>query len=110
MRQNSVHSHVNAFSDKHIEGKRTLPELEELLNELKTKELWNKNIPLMLEMYFNQMFERLIKIKTKVFCSIVIGNYSYDGVVFPKDLLLVKFVQNIGFEVDKIEVEKATLF
>ena len=110
LRQTSVRSHLNAFENKYIEEKLTLHELEQLLDELKTKKLWNKNIPLMLEMYFNQMFELLIKIykvlKSDGFCSIVIGNSSYGGVVFPTDLLLAKFAQKIGFEVDKIEIDR----
>lgn len=110
LRQSSVRSHLNAFSNKHLEQKLTLPELEKLLDELATKELWNKNIPKMLEMYFSQMFELLTKIykslKNNGFCAIVIGNSSYGGVVFPTDLLLAKFAQKIGFEVDKIEVDR----
>lgn len=110
LRQTSIRSHLNAFSNKHIEEKLTLPELEQLLIELKTKKLWNKNIPLMLEIYFSQMFELLTKIykilKNDGFCSIVIGNSSYGGIVFPTDLLLSKFAQIIGFKVDKIEVDR----
>lgn len=110
LRQISVRSHLNAFTNKYIEKKLTLPELEQLLEELKTKELWNKNIPMMLEMYFNQMFELLIKIhkvlKKDGFCSIVIGNSSYGGVVFPTDLFLAKFAQKVGFDVEKIEVDR----
>lgn len=110
LRQTSIRSHLNAFSNKHVEEKLTLPELEQLLIELKTKKLWNKNIPLMLEIYFSQMFELLTKIykilKNDGFCSIVIGNSSYGGIVFPTDLLLSKFAQIIGFEVDKIEVDR----
>ena len=110
LRQTSVRSHLNAFSNKCLDERLTIPELDQLLEELNTKKLWNKNIPLMLEMYFSQMFELLIKIykvlKTGGFCSIVVGNSSYGGVVFPTDLLLAKFAQKVGFEVDKIEIDR----
>lgn len=110
LRQTSVRSHLNAFSNKHLDERLTIPELDQLLEELNTKKLWNKNIPLMLEMYFSQMFELLLKIykvlKTGGFCSIVVGNSSYGGVVFPTDLLLAKFAQKVGFEVDKIEIDR----
>ncbi len=83
----------------------TLPELEKLLDELATKELWNKNIPKMLEMYFSQMFELLTKIykslRNNGFCAIVIGNSSYGGVVFPTDLLLAKFAQKLDLKLIK---------
>lgn len=110
LRANSLRSHLNGFNNKNIVNKFKSPELEVLLDELKTKKLWNKNIPIMLEMYFNQLFELLLKLydvlKLNGFCSIVIGNSSYGGVVFPTDLLLAKFAKEIGFTVDKIEVDR----
>ena len=46
----------------------------------------------MLAMYFDQMFSLLDSIYTVLekdgFCSIVGGNSSYGGVVFPTDLIL----------------------
>ena len=40
------------------------------------------------------------------FCSIVVGNSSYGGVVFPTDLILASYAEDIGFSVDKLEVDR----
>ena len=38
------------------------------------------------------------------FCSIIVGNSAYGGIVFPTDLILADFAESIGFKVDKIDV------
>ena len=118
---------VNKYSDlkklrevslrSHLNGNLVIPEdavvtdtLELLLKELETKELWDKRIPKMLKLYFNDMF-RIIDNAYKVlendgFCSIVVGNSAYGGIVFPTDLILAEYAESIGFTVDKVEVDR----
>lgn len=113
LREISLRSHLNGLSSKVDLEKldlRTLEELDILIKELETKELWDKKIPLMLKIYFAEMFELLEKIYVSLekngFCSIVVGNSAYGGIIFPTDLLLAKYAENIGFKVDKIEVDR----
>lgn len=110
LRKKSLRSHLNAFSDVSANHKIKLKELDILLDELKTKKLWNKKIPLMIEIYFEQMFSLLNELysilKDDGFCTIIIGNSSYGGVIIPTDLLLAKYAKKIGFIVDKIEIDR----
>ena len=81
-----------------------------LLEELKSKSLWDKRIPQMLSLYFSDMFRVLEHCFTALedggFCAIVIGNSSYSNVVFPTDLLLAEYAERIGFKVDEIFVDR----
>lgn len=113
LRKQSLRSHLNGLSaktDPSTLNLTTLQELDELISELETKKLWDRKIPLMLRMYFSEMFMLLREIYKALekdgFCSIIVGNSSYGGVIFPTDLLLAKYAESIGFEVDKIEVDR----
>jgi len=83
---------------------------QELLDSLATKKLWDKRIPLMLQLYYLDMFKVIDQsyaaLEDNGFCAIVVGNSSYGGVVFPTDLILAEYAQKIGFKVDKIEVDR----
>lgn len=113
LRNISLRSHLNGLSSntklKSLDVK-TLPELDFLIDELSNKELWDKKIPIMLKLYFSEMFTLLTDIykslKQNGFCSIVVGNSSYGGVIFPTDLLLARFATTLGFKVDKILVDR----
>ncbi|MGX7059709.1 DNA methyltransferase [Vagococcus humatus] len=113
LREISFRSHLNGLSSKTDISKldlKTIPELDTLINVLQTKELWDKKIPIMLKMYFSEMFELLDRIWESLecdgFCSIVVGNSAYGGIIFPTDLLIAKYAETIGFTVDKIEVDR----
>lgn len=113
LRNISLRSHLNGLSIKKDSTKstfKTLLELDILIKELETKELWNKKIPTMLKTYFSEMFELLEKIYESLensgFCSIVVGNSAYGGIIFPTDLLIAKYAESIGFKVDKIVVDR----
>lgn len=113
LRNISLRSHLNGLSSKKTWedlNLQSLPELERLLRLLSTKELWDKKIPTMIALYFHEMFTLLEKIyislKKNGFCSIVVGNSSYGGIIFPTDLMIAKYAQSIGFTVDKIEVDR----
>ncbi len=78
--------------------------------ELQKKELWDKRIPKMLQLYYNDMFQVLDESYKALgdggFCCIVVGNSAYGGIVFPADLILAEYAEKIGFRIDKIEVDR----
>ena len=108
LRKTSLHSHLNGDLGAEVEPKSEV--LAQLLEELKTKELWDKKIPKMLQLYYDDMF-RVLDACCRVldedgFCCIVVGNSAYGGVIFPADLILAEYASRIGFTVDKIEVDR----
>lgn len=108
LRNKSLRSNLNGLlkDDNIIDS----TPLSSLIEELKTKDLWDKRIPQMLRLYFSDMF-RVIQQCFRVlehngFCCIVVGNSAYSNVVFPTDLLLAEYATKIGFVVDKILVDR----
>ncbi len=81
-----------------------------LTEKLSHCKLWDKRIISMLKGYYEDMFEVIDNcynvLERGGFCSIVVGNSSYGGVVFPTDLLLAEYAQSIGFEVDCVDVDR----
>lgn len=108
LRNASLHSHLNG--DLNIEVKAKSETLTKLLIELQEKELWDKKIPKMLQLYYDDMFkvldESYASLVDQGFCCIVVGNSAYGGIVFPADLILAEYAEKIGFKVDKIEVDR----
>lgn len=108
LRNASLHSHLNG--DLNIEVKAKSETLAKLLIELQEKELWDKKIPKMLQLYYDDMFkvidESYALLADEGFCCIVVGNSAYGGIVFPADLILAEYAEKIGFNVDKIEVDR----
>ena len=84
--------------------------LKEQLDKIKDIKLWNKRIPEMLKLYYQDMFNVIRNsyevLENKGFCAIVVGNSAYGGVIFPTDLILAEYADYIGFKVDKIEVDR----
>lgn len=108
LRRSSLHSHLNG--DLKVDAAPKSRVLTELLSELEHKELWDKKIPKMLQLYYDEMFQVIDEsyrvLADKGFCCIVVGNSAYGGVVFPADLLLAEYAQRAGFTVDKVEVDR----
>lgn len=108
LRNASLHSHLNGDLNLEVESKSET--LTELLVKLQKKELWDKKIPKMLQLYYDDMFKILDEcykaLDDKCFCCIVVGNSAYGGIVFPADLILAEYAEKIGFKVDKIEVDR----
>lgn len=108
LRNASLHSHLNGDLNLEVESKSET--LSKLLVELQKRELWDKKIPKMLQLYYDDMFKVLDEsykvLDDKGFCCIVVGNSAYGGIVFPADLLLAEYAEKIGFRVDKIEVDR----
>jgi DNA modification methylase len=40
------------------------------------------------------------------FCSIIVSNSAYGGVIVPTDLILAEYAEKLGFEVEKIEIDR----
>lgn len=108
LRKNSLHSHLNGDLSRKVQSKNAT--LTALLTRLKEKELWDKKIPKMLQLYYDDMFQVVEEcykaLDEKGFCCIVVGNSAYGGIVFAADLILAEYARQIGFTVDKIEVDR----
>lgn len=108
LREISLHSHLNGNLNIEVDNHSMF--LSDLLTELKTKNLWDKKIPQMLKLYYDDMFKVVDEcyrvLHDKGFCCIVVGNSAYGGVVFPADLILAEYAKKVGFTVDKIEVDR----
>lgn len=109
LRKQSLRSHLNGeltINKKTIYTKT----LDMLLDKVKTKKLWDKKIPNMIALYYDDMFNVINQcydvLEKDGFCCIVVGNSAYGGVIFPADLLLAEYAESIGFIVDKIEVDR----
>lgn len=104
----SLHSHLNGNLKE--QALKSSQYLDELIAELKTKDLWDKRIVSMLQLYFSDMFTVLEAcynvLEKNGFCSIIVGNSSYSNVVIPTDLLLAEYAERLGFKVDKIIVDR----
>lgn len=109
LRKQSLQSHLNGDLQNQ-ENIFTSKSLETLLCKLKTKKLWDKKIPDMIKGYYDEMFDVIKQcydvLEKGGFCSIVIGNSAYGGVIFPADLIFAEYAEMIGFKVDKIEVDR----
>lgn len=110
LRKKGVRSHLNGYEIDTKLAVESIPELGELVKELWSKELWDKRIPKMIEAYFNDMFISISKIykwlKEWWFCTIIVSNSAYWGIIVPTDLLLAKYAKNIGFTVSSINVAR----
>lgn len=108
LRKSSLRSHLNANLAEENVLKTTY--LKQILDVLLTKKLWDKRIPKMLELYFYDMFILLNKLvlvmKKNAFCNIIVSNSAYGGIVIPTDLIISDYAKNIGFNVDRIEVDR----
>lgn len=111
LRKKSLRSHLNGeLSIENVDTTNMSETLLNLLASLRTKKLWDKRIPSMLQLYYFDMFrvidQSYAALEDNGFCSIIVGNSSYGGVIFPADLILAEYAQKIGFKVDKIEVDR----
>lgn len=108
LRNASLRSHLN--SNLNEENIIESIYLNKILTMLSKKKLWDKRIPNMLKLYFNDMFVLLSKLslvmKNGAFCNIIISNSAYGGIVIPTDLLIADHASSIGFIVEKIEIDR----
>lgn len=111
LRLKSLRSHLNGvdLNTENIELK-SVDFLDRLIPIIEEKKLWSKKIPNMLRLYFHDMFTLLEDcyrvLEDEGFCSIIVSNSAYGGVIVPTDLILAEYAEKVGFEVDKIEVDR----
>ena len=110
LRAKSLKSHLNVkYGFENLETTKS-ELLNEQLSKIRNAELWDKRIPQMIFGYFNDMFDIIDNcyktLKKGGFCSIVVGNSAYGGIVLPTDLILAEYAEKVGFTVDKIEVDR----
>lgn len=110
LRKSSLQSHLRGDFNGGVIDNVNSDHLSGFIDEMSKKDLWNNNIPDMIVNYFYDLqivleksFNALVK---HGFCSIVVGNSTYGGVVIPVDLLLAEIAENIGFHVEYIEVDR----
>lgn len=110
LRKKSIRSHLNGDLSFGMNNIKSTEFLDNIVSEVEKKELWDKKIPNMLRLYFNDMFKVLDDcykaLESNGFCAIIVGNSAYGGVVVPTDLILAQYAESIGFTVDKIEVDR----
>ena len=110
LRKVAIRSHLSSDFGLNKNNYIRTESSEFFISEVEKRPLWDKRIPRMLKLYFNDMFSVLDKcfssLKKDGFCSIVIGNSAYGGVVIPSDLLLAEYAKSIGFKVEKIEIDR----
>jgi len=110
IRMKSLRSHCHAtWPERYTQFH--LAELNDvLLPLLRKQKLWTNRIPDMLNGYFADMKEAIRQIycalKAGGYCSIVVSNSAYAGVIIPTDVFLAIIAEEIGFKVNEIEVER----
>ena len=103
-RQIALRSHVNAKFSQEINNSNE--EVNTISQLIGTYNIWNKNIPMMIRGYFDDMQEVLQRLYDSshrgAMCAIVVANSGYKGVIVPTDLLLAKIGESVGFKVETI--------
>ena len=84
--------------------------MDQILTQLESRKLWDKRIPKMLKLYFTDMYLLLkqcyVALKENGFCSIIVSNSAYGGIIIPTDLIIADIAESLGFKVDKIFVDR----
>ncbi|MFH1825050.1 MAG: DNA methyltransferase [Candidatus Firestonebacteria bacterium] len=100
----AVRSHVNSEFNHCIQNPNAKVKL--ISETISCFNIWNKNIPDMIEGYFDdmtKMFKKLHFLMVKGGkCFIVIANSGYKGVLVPTDLLLADIAKMNGFKVASV--------
>lgn len=109
LREKSLRSHLNGLKKFDV-GEKERDIASDFIDMIDEESLWSKKIPIMLRGYFDDMKEIISQsyslLRKDGFCNIIVGNSSYGGVIIPTDLILAEYASGIGFEVDKIEIDR----
>jgi len=113
LRKSAFTSNLNANLNQNVSIDDSNSRSKILFNTLlllQEKDLWNKNIPKMLNLYFSEMNEFLNSLYQKMkfggTIGIVIGNSSYGGIPILSDLIVSEISEKVGFKVDQIIVAR----
>lgn len=112
-RKSAITSNLNANLKKDIDLNKICTKSKLLsltLDKLNSVNLWNKNIPNMLAIYFHEMGEFLNnlykKMKNGGNVGVVIGNSAYGGFPILSDLILSELAEKSGFNVKQVIVTR----
>ena len=107
-RKSALTSNLNANLKKDIDTGHRTELLNEILEILSKKELWDNRLVKMIDTYFFDMFIVLNEIYNKTknggYCVIVVGNSSYGNIAIPTDIILAEIGEKIGFKTKEIIV------
>ncbi len=113
LRKSAFTSNLNANLNQNVSIDDSNSRSKILFNTLlllQERDLWNKNIPKMLNLYFSEMNEFLNSLYQKMkfggTIGIVIGNSSYGGIPILSDLIVSEISEKVGFKVDQIIVAR----
>jgi len=103
----TVRSHLS-FCNKRVNWSHAC--IDEICFQLHHTNLWNPKITEMIRGYFDDLHLALenikLVLKEKGRAFIAIGNSSYGGVVIPSDLLLAQAAEDLGLNIECLEVAR----
>jgi len=108
IRHSLLRSHIES---REHEGKEiSLPALNEILKNLKTKDLNNDRIPIMIRGYFEDM-NLVIKqlahyLRPGGLIALVVANARFEGELVPTDLILSELAELHGFKTEGVWVTR----
>ena len=112
LRKSSIRSHVQINWEK--EPILEIPSLKKALGEIlkSSKDLWNPNIPQMLNGYFVDMnnilriLYRKLKVGARVY--LIVGNSVYGGFPIKVDRIIAEISERLGYKVLEIRIGRYT--
>ncbi len=108
LRNTGFRSNTNSLNNKPIIYKNGY--LENLIDLFEPSKLWNKNIPIIVRGYFDDIHTLLGKLYQQTtkngYVGIVVGNSAYSGVIIPTDILIAEIAKEIGFKIKNIFVTR----
>ena len=110
LRKSALRSNLNANLVDNKKTKVSSELLEHSLGLIKEVQLWDKRICNMIYLYFVDMQNFLINLKSKIkvggHVAIVVGNSAYGGIPVASDLILSEIAKNNGYKVKEIIVAR----
>ncbi|MFZ1290663.1 MAG: hypothetical protein WAR79_11275 [Melioribacteraceae bacterium] len=110
LRKSALTSNLNANTKNIQDFGLRLNLTDEIIEFLKNQQLWNKNIPNMINNYFQEMFFIIQSIYDRSnkdgYCIIIVGNSAYANLAVPTDIILAEIASNIGFQCENIIVAR----
>jgi len=107
-RQESIRSHVHARWESRNNGKGSELILDIISPYLATLNLWSKQIPSMLEGYFEDIGHLLhilsSRVNSGVYLGFVVSNSVYGGIPIATDLLISELGKREGYETVSIDI------
>lgn len=108
IRHSLLRSHIE--SREHSGKEISLPALDEILKNLKIKNLNNNRIPIMIKGYFEDMnlvIKQLVNyLRPGGLIALVVANARFEGELVPTDLILSELAENQGLKTESIWVTR----